>query len=65
MKNAPLKERFKLFIKQSKLHFGDLFDYSESNYINDGTKIVIFCNKHKIYFEQYPTHHRKGFNGCK
>jgi len=33
----------------------DLYDYSEvseSDYINQNSKIKIFCNKHKVFFEQ-------------
>jgi len=51
------------FIEKSKLKHGDLFDYSLSEYINDGIKVRIICREHGI-FEQRPNSHLQGI-GCK
>ena len=53
----------KEFIEKSKLKHGDLFNYSLSEYVNDGIKVKIICKEHGI-FEQRPNSHMKGI-GCK
>jgi very-short-patch-repair endonuclease len=50
------------FINQSNDIHGDIYDYSESNYINSTTKINIICPEHGK-FSQLPNHHLKG-QGC-
>jgi len=52
------KEKF--IEKSIKIH-GNKFDYSSVNYINNKTKIKIYCKKCNNYFEQKPYHH---YNGC-
>lgn len=47
------------FIKKAKLIHGDLYDYSQVNYINARTKITIICPVHGI-FEQNPNAHLQG-----
>lgn len=42
------------FITRLKEIHGDLYDYSEVNYINARTKVKLFCKKHKIWFEITP-----------
>lgn len=51
-----------IFITRSKLIHGDKYDYKLTNYIDSHTKVKIFCNKHKIIFEQLPHNHFK--YGC-
>ena len=52
------------FIRRVKLiHNIDLYDYSKVEYINAKTKVKIFCNFHKEYFEQTPDKHL-GNQGC-
>ena len=51
------------FITKSKQIHGDLYDYSQVNYINTSTKVSIVCPKHGI-FEQTPNGHLRG-QGCK
>ena len=51
------------FIKKAKKIHGDKYDYSNSIYVNAGTKMKIFCNFHKEYFEQVSSYHLYG-NGC-
>jgi len=43
----------KEFIEKSNLKHEDLFDYSLSEYVNDGIKVKIICKTHGI-FEQRP-----------
>lgn len=51
------------FVHKSKIIHGDLYDYSETVYVNCRTKVKILCNKHKEFFEQYPRMHLDG-KGC-
>lgn len=51
------------FVSKSISLFGDLYDYSESNYINCCTDIKVFCKKHKKYFYVHPSRHLNGV-GC-
>lgn len=46
------------------IHGTEKYYYSEVNYINNKTKIKIFCNSCKEFFWQVPYSHQKGF-GCK
>ena len=51
------------FIKQAiKIH-GNLYDYSESVYVNNYTPIVIKCKKHGI-FKPAPSNHIHNKTGC-
>ena len=50
------------FIKKSKQIFGDLYDYSFVNYINNKTEVIIKCETHGI-FSKLPCLHLRGF-GC-
>lgn len=51
------------FIKRAKLTHKEVYDYSESNYYNQGIKIAIICRTHGV-FNQLPMNHIKGY-GCK
>lgn len=57
------KNKKESFIKCAKKKYGSLFDYSKINYINNSTKIRIFCKKHNKEFFQRPDSHLKN-NGC-
>lgn len=37
---------------------GDLYDYSEAEYINNITEVKIFCKRHQKFFNQTPKIHR-------
>jgi hypothetical protein len=50
------------FINECILIHGNLFDYSEVEYINAKTKVKIICEKHGL-FEQTPINHLCG-KGC-
>ena len=54
------------FIKKSQEKHGDYYDYSLVNYINQNTKVIIKCPKHRE-FEQLPCNHwsGKGCSDCK
>lgn len=51
------------FIQKAKEIHGDKYDYSLVEYINNRTKVKIWCNKCKQFFEQTPAHHLNG-SGC-
>jgi len=61
MEKINKKEKF---IIKAKIKFNDKFDYSDSNYLNSSTKIKIKCNEHNEFFEQIPSEHLRGKNGC-
>lgn len=50
------------FIKRSKELHGDTYNYDQSNYVNNHTKVNIVCNSHGI-FSQLPKDHLRG-RGC-
>lgn len=47
------------FIEKAKLVHGDKYDYSEADYINNHTKVKIFCHTHGM-FDQTPKVHLNG-----
>ena len=52
------------FILHAKELHGDIYGYDKVNYVNDQTKVKIYCNKCKRYFYQTPNNHLRG-KGCK
>jgi hypothetical protein len=54
----------KFIIKATEVH-GDLYDYSNVEYINNHTKVIIICKKHG-HFEQQPSNHlmKRGCVDC-
>ena len=50
------------FIVRAKAVHGDKYDYSEVEYVNNSSPVVIVCPEHGA-FEQRPNNHFKG-NGC-
>ena len=55
------KEEFVLKSKNSQLVN---YDYTESNYINSGSYVTIFCTKHNSMFTQKAGAHMAGRIGC-
>ena len=53
------------FIKESKKIWGDIYDYTNLNYVNSHTNIKIKCKKHNYKFNQRPDMNLKGQIGCK
>jgi len=54
--NNNIKSSKEDFILKSKLKFGELYDYSLLEYINNKTKVKIICKEHGV-FEQRPDLH--------
>lgn len=51
------------FIKNSKLVWGDTYDYSQVEYINNKKKVKIICKKHGEFLV-YPNRHTYHNQGC-
>lgn len=60
-KNASSKNEF---LKKAKEKHGDLYDYSQVNYINARTKVTIICKKHGE-FKQIPDNHTSKGKHCR
>lgn len=60
-----MKKTTEQFIEDSKKRFGDRFDYSLCNYINNKTKVILICKKHNNKFETEPKIHLFKKGGCK
>jgi Zn finger protein HypA/HybF involved in hydrogenase expression len=52
------------FIKRSKRHHGDSYDYSNVVYVDAQTKVQIYCKKHNYTFWQRPASHSTGGYCC-
>ena len=52
------------FIEKAKAVHGDKYGYDEVEYINNRTKVKIWCTVHKEYFYQTPNGHLLG-QACK
>ncbi len=59
------KRNIEWLIEQSKLLFGDGFDYSSAEYRDAKTKIKFRCKKHDYTFKQTSNNHLKSKNPCK
>ena len=55
------------FINNSKLVWGDTYDYSQVEYINNKKKVKIICKKHGEFFvyQNRHTYHNQGCPYCK
>lgn len=51
------------FIAKAKSIWGDRFDYSEVQYINNRSRVVIRCIEHDLRFNITPSNHKSG-PGC-
>lgn len=58
-----LEENKRKFLMKAKQKFGDKFDYSKVDYVNNRTKVVIGCPIHGE-FQQTPAKHIIGKYGC-
>lgn len=54
------------FINKCIILYKNKFDYSKVNYINSLNKIIIKCNIHNNWFEQFPFNHliKEGCSSC-
>jgi len=59
------KRNTKWIIEQSKLLFGDSFDYHTTEYRDAKTKIKFRCKKHNYSFEQTSNNHLSSKHPCK
>jgi hypothetical protein len=59
------KRNTKWIIEQSKLLFGDSFDYSATEYRDAKTKMKFRCEKHDYSFEQTSNNHLNSKHPCK
>jgi Zn finger protein HypA/HybF involved in hydrogenase expression len=62
--NNNIKSNKNEFIKKSLNKFGNIYDYSLVDYVNNKTKVKIICKKHGL-FEQRPDNHLKHKIPCK
>lgn len=66
-KYGTLSNKFRMskekFIEKSINVHGDIYDYSNVNYINAHTKVEIICFKHGSFFQTY-NHHVHSKRGC-
>lgn len=53
-----------VWLRKCKDKFGDKFDYSKVNYINNKLDVWIYCNSCKKWFKQSPHHHIRNIHGC-
>ena len=53
------------FASRAKKNYGDRFDYSEVEYVNNNVKVKIHCNVCGNDFWQVPRNHLSGVAGCK
>lgn len=51
------------FIRRAKEMYGNKYDYSKVEYINNRTPVTIYCNSCKEYFNQSPDNHLAN-HGC-
>lgn len=51
------------FIQKAKAKHGDRYDYTRTIYKDSLTPILIYCKKHKTFFNQQPASHIRG-RGC-
>lgn len=62
--NNSEKNKKRFFEKIKELKLEEFYDYSESNYTNNKTKIKLKCKIHNEYFFQNPYEHLKGYKSC-
>ena len=58
------KKDVNTFIKDAKNKWGEKYDYSKVNYINNATKVCIICPEHGEFW-QTPANHLSGYEGCR
>jgi uncharacterized C2H2 Zn-finger protein len=53
------------YVRKAEMKWGvGRFDYTDSHYINNHTKITIRCIEHDEIFTQVPSSHLVGYRGC-
>ena len=53
------------FLNKAIAKYSKKYDYSLVDYIDSKSKVKIICKKHDVVFEQAPSEHLRGKEGCK
>jgi hypothetical protein len=53
------------FVQRAKKVHGERFDYSQVDYKNNSTKVLILCHKHGKFLQTPATHYKHGCPQCK
>lgn len=59
-----VETKLKMFLEKAHQLYGDKYDYSKIEYVNNSYKVKIYCNQHKVWFEQTIRGHLAGKTGC-
>jgi very-short-patch-repair endonuclease len=62
--NGVFKMASTEFIRRALLKYGDIYDFTDTTYINCYTKIKVWCKHCSRFFEQYPVHMLHRGCGC-
>ena len=62
---VPARDTRDGFIAKAHSVFGNLYDYSEVEYVNSMTPVVVMCKRHSNKFDQIPNLHLQGQTRCK
>lgn len=60
----PVEERKAHWVARCQKKYGDRFDYSQFNYVDNDTKGIIICREHNFAYEQDPWTHLRHAGGC-
>ena len=60
----PKKITNDVFIQLSINIWGNVYDYSKTNYINTSTKVLIICEKHGEFYQLPSNHYKYGCKRC-
>lgn len=63
-KNGENRKKIK-FLNKAIAKYSKKYDYSLVDYIDSKSKVKIICKKHDVVFEQAPSEHLRGKEGCK
>lgn len=64
LKEAPLCLSTEQFVEIATSIYGNIYDYSEINFVDMTTKVKIFCKKHSKYFSKTPRSFLIEKHGC-
>lgn len=64
LNNLSAEERKQRWLAQCHERFGDRFDYSQVEYVNNDSIVKIYCKEHDYLFETTPDTHVRGYGGC-
>ena len=61
--NNEVIDKNNVFIQKAQMVHGNKYNYSNVNYINNKTKVIIICNIHGEFL-QFPLNHINNKSGC-